>query len=109
MMGFYGLLVGITLLISLSGLAALLHGASQLNAVAYQYSYYDNIVLASAFSRAVSITAVNSSDPAYGSWIQSVMASAYLDGINVRFLNGSIAVSSSARPYAAYVVGINNT
>jgi len=108
-MGFYGLLVGITLLISISSLLSLGHQASQLNATAYQYSYYDNIVLASAFSRAVGLTAVNSADPAYGSWARSVEASAYMDGINVRFLNGSITVSSSSRPYAAYVVGINNT
>ncbi|HVC58193.1 MAG TPA: hypothetical protein VND15_01820 [Candidatus Acidoferrales bacterium] len=108
-MGFYGLLVGISLLVSISGILAAQHQASAINALAYQYASYNNLLSLSAFSHAISETALNSSDPGYGSWMESIYESAYADGISVRPLGGAIAISSFSRPYAAAVVRLNGT
>ncbi|HUY70399.1 MAG TPA: hypothetical protein VMV00_02420 [Candidatus Baltobacteraceae bacterium] len=108
-MGFYGLLVGISLLISISGILAAQQEASALNALSYQYASYNNIVSLSAFAHAIRETEISSSDPDYGGWVESVRASAYADGISVRPLNGAIEISTYSRPYAAAVVRINGT
>ncbi|MDE1810651.1 MAG: hypothetical protein KGH66_01240 [Candidatus Micrarchaeota archaeon] len=109
-MGFYGLLVGMSLLVSLSGLLVLAHQASQIAGIAYQYSEYNNIVTLSAFAHAAYQTAPTTpAGPAYSSWFQSLRASGYQDGIDVRPLNGAVAISTTSRPYEVEIIRINNT
>ena len=105
-MGFYGMLLGVTLLFA----AALISNASQRASMQIGFSdgfnSYCNIQRVEIFRNIVESTQVQSNSISYGSWLNSIYVSAGIDGVNVSVSNDTMLISTKSAPRAYAIVQV---
>ncbi len=102
-MGFYGMLMGLTLLFA----AALMSNISQRASMQADFSNgfvsYCNIQKTEAFKNMVESTRVQRNSTLYGSWLNSIYVSAKMNGVNVSVSNSTMLITTKSKQ-AVYAI-----
>ena len=106
-MGFYGMLLGLTVLFSVSILSATSCRTAATGNLSNEMSQYHNIQKIESFENIIESTEVRQNSTLYNDWLNSLYVSAGADGINVSVSNSLITVSTKSMPrvYAVMQVG----
>ena len=106
-MGFYGMLLGLTLLFSALLVANLSQKTSMTASFSNDFNSYSNIQKIEMFKNIIESTQTRSNSMAYPDWLNSLCTSANIDGVNMNVSNGTILISTKSMPkvYAVVQVG----
>lgn len=102
-MGFYGMLLGITLLFAAALMSNISQRASMQADFSNSFLSYCNIQKTEAFKNIVESTQVQRNSTLYGSWLNSIYVSAAIDGMNINVSNSTLLISTKSKP-AVYAI-----
>ena len=102
-MGFYGMLLGITLLFAAALMSNISQRASMQADFSNSFLSYCNIQKTEAFKNIVESTQVQRNSTLYGSWLNSIYVSAAIDGMNIDVSNSTLLISTKSKP-AVYAI-----
>ena len=102
-MGFYGMLLGVTLLFAAVLISNVSHRASALYGFSNSFDSYYNIQRVEMFRNIIDGTRVPANSTEYGNWLNSLYVGAKADGINISVSNGTMLISTDSRP-SAYAI-----
>jgi len=102
-LGFYGMLLGLTLVLAAVLSSAILYRMSILGGLSTDFNTYSNMQKIEAFASIVENTRVPASSTLHGSWLNQIYASAAIDGININ-VSGNVTVLSTRSKPAVYAV-----
>ena len=102
-MGFYGMLLAVTLLFAVVLISNVSHRASALYNFSNSFDSYYNIQRVEMFRNIIESTHVPTNSIEYGGWLNSLYVSAKVDGINISVSNGTMLINTDSRP-SAYAI-----
>lgn len=106
-MGFYGMLVGAAAVLSALLVSSMLYQASVLYGFSDQFVRYSNMQNVEAFEGMVNATMPPSGSSNYSAWLYALNLSAKVDGIVMRVVNNTMAISTMTSPHAYAVIRLN--
>ncbi len=105
-MGFYGMLVGAVAVLSALLISSMLYQSSVLNLFSGQFALYANKQNVGSFEEMVNATMPGNASH-YGAWLNALYLSAKTDGIAIKIMNNTMAISTMTLPRAYVVVRLN--
>ena len=104
-MGFYGMLLGLVLVLAAALSNAALHRMYVLSCMSSDFNTYTNVQKIEAFTNIIESTKVPCGSPLHESWLNDIYMSAAIDGIKINTSNNMTVISTRSKPAVYAVLG----